>query len=275
MDYEDAINNQYGQKDLSDNILATLQKESLNTAELIKEALAPIEELHLRGSAATFELAQKVDLNEKMKVLDIGSGIGGPARKLASRFGCHVTGLDLSKEYCRAAEVINDHIGLRNKIKIQQGNALEMPFNDDAFDAAFLQHVLMNIEDKSRLFSQVSRILRPKGRLAINTVCFGIKSPVHYPVIWANSSDISFLLSADDLQILINESGFKQLSWNDDTKKVLEGIERARTKPRSDKPRPINPGLFVWDISTKWRNIVRNLKEERIVVIQAIFERNG
>ena len=252
MDYEDAINDQYGQRDLSDNILATLQKESLNTADLIKEALAPIEELHLRGSAATFELAQKVDLNEKMKVLDIGSGIGGPARKLASRFGCHVTGLDLSKEYCRAAEVINDHIGLRNKIKIQQGNA-----------------------DKSRLFSQVSRILRPKGRLAINTVCFGIKSPVHYPVIWANRSDISFLLSADDLQRLINESGFKQLSWNDDTKKVLEGIERARTKPRSDKPRPINPGLFVWDISTKWRNIVRNLKEERIVVIQAIFERNG
>ena len=275
MDYEDAINNQYGQKDLSDKILAALQKETLNTAELIKEAFAPIDELHLRGSAATLELAQKVKLNEKMKVLDVGSGIGGPARKLASGFGCHVTGLDLSKEYCQAAELINDHIGLRNKIKIQQGNALEMPFNDEVFDVAFIQHVLMNIENKGRLFSQISRVLRPKGCLAINTVCIGIKSPVHYPVIWANSPDISFLLSADDLQRLINESGFKQLSWKDDTKKILEGIERARTKPRSEKPRPISPGLFVLDISTKWRNIVRNLKEERIVVIQGIFERNG
>ena len=273
MDYEEAINNQYGQKGLSDIILATLQKERIDTAKLVKDAFAPIEELHLRGSAATFELAQKVELNEKMKVLDVGCGIGGPARKLASKFGCHVTGLDLSKEYCSAAEIINDHIGLRNKIEIQQGNALEMPFNDEVFDVAFIQHVLMNIENKNRLFSQISRVLRPKARLAINTVCTGATTPVNYPVIWANSPDISFLLSADDLQKLINESGFKRLSWNDDTRKVLEGIERARTTPRSDKPRPISPGLFVLDVSTKWRNIVRNLKEGRIAVIQGIFKK--
>lgn len=274
MDYEEAINNQYGQKDLSDKILATLQKEGINTAELVKNAFSPIEELHLRGSVVTFELAQKVGLNEKMKVLDVGCGIGGPARKLASKYGCHVTGLDLSKEYCRAAEIINDHIGLRDKIEIQQGNALKMSFNDEVFDVAFLQHVLMNIENKSRLFSQVSRVLRPKGRLAINTVCVGTSTPVLYPVIWANSPDISFLLSANDLQKCIINNGFKRISWNDDTKKVLEGIERARTTPRSDKPRPISPGLFVLDISTKWRNIVRNLKEGRITVIQGVFEKN-
>ena len=273
MDYEEAINNQYGQKDLSEKILATLQKEGINTAKSVNEALAPIDELHLRGSAATFELAQKVGLNEKMKVLDVGCGIGGPARKLASKFGCHVTGLDLSKEYCRAAEIINDHIGLRNEIKIQQGNALEMPFNDEVFDVAFIQHVLMNIENKNRLFSQISRVLSPKGRLVINTICTDTKTPVLYPVIWANSPDISFLLSAKDLHELIINSGFKQRSWNDDTKKVLEGIERARTAPRSDNPRPISPGLFVLDISTKWRNIVRNLKEGRITVIQGIFEK--
>ena len=273
MDYEEAINNQYGQKDLSDKILAAIQKEGINKAKLVNEAFAPIEELHLRGSAATFELAQKVDLNEKMKVLDVGCGIGGPARKLASKFGCHVTGLDLSKEYCRMAELINDHVGLRSKIDIQQGNALEMPFNDEIFDIVFIQHVLMNIENKSRLLSHISRVLRPKGRLAIYTVCAGATTPVHYPVIWANSSDISFLLSADDLQRLIIDSGFKQLSWNDDTKKIFEGIQSARSKPRSNKPRSISPNLFVMDISTKWRNIVRNLKEGRITVIQGIFEK--
>ena len=149
-----------------------------------------------------------------------------------------------------------------------------MPFNDEVFDVAFIQHVLMNIESKDRLFSQISRVLNPKGRLAINTVCAGSTTPVLYPVIWANSPDISFLLSADDLQKCINKSRFTQLSWNDDTKKVLEGIERARTTPRSYKPRPISPGLFVLDISTKWRNIVRNLKEGRITVIQGVFEKN-
>lgn len=273
MDYEEAINSQYGQKDLGNKILEKLQKEGITTAELTKNAFAPIDELHLRGSAATLELAQKVELNEKMKVLDIGCGIGGPARKLVSKFGCSVIGLDLSKEYCRAAEIINEHVGLNNKIEIQQGNALEMPFNDGVFDVAFIQHVLMNIENKSRLFSEVSRVLNPKGRLAINTVCVGTSTPVLYPVIWANSPDISFLLSANDLQKCIINNGFKRISWNDDTKKVLEGIERARTAPRSDNPRPISPGLFVLDISTKWRNIVRNLKEGRITVIQGIFEK--
>jgi cyclopropane fatty-acyl-phospholipid synthase-like methyltransferase len=274
MDYEEAINNQYGQKDLGNKILETIQKEGINTAELVKDAFAPIDELHLRGSAATLELAQKVKLNENMRVLDVGCGIGGPARNIVSKFGCHVTGLDLSKEYCRAAELINEYIGLSDKIEIQQGNALEMPFNDEVFDVAFIQHVLMNVEDKSLLFSQVSRILHPKGRVAVNTICTGATTPVHYPVIWANSPDISFLLSADDLQKCIKKSGFTQLSWNDDTNKVLEGIEHARTTPRSDKPQPISPGLFVSDVSTKWKNIVRNLKEGRITVIQGVFEKN-
>jgi ubiquinone/menaquinone biosynthesis C-methylase UbiE len=272
MDYEEAINVQYGQKNLVEKILATLQNEGIDTAELVKDAFAPIEELHLLGSVATLELAQKAGLNERMKVLDVGCGIGGPARNLASKFRCHVTGLDLSKEYCRAAEVINEYVGLSDKIEIQQGNALDMPFNDEIFDVVFMQHVLMNIDNKERLLYQIKRVLRPKGRLALFSVCAGLTTPIYYPVIWANNPDINFLLAADKLREIICNTGFKELIWTDETRKIIEGIEREREKPRSKKPRPISLGFIVTESSLKWKNIVLNLKEGRIIVIQGLFE---
>jgi len=274
LNYEEAINAQYGQSDLGKKILAILEGEGLDTARLTQDILAPIEELHLRGRSATIELAKEVGLNESMSVLDIGCGIGGPARTLASEFGCQVIGLELCEEYCHATEIINDRVGLSNKIEIRQGNALNMPFDNAIFDIVFIQHVLMNIENKKRLLSQTRRILRPKGRLALNTVCTGSITPIHFPVIWANNPDINFLLTPKELRQLISNSGFKELSWKDDTKKILEGIERVRSKSRSKIPRPINLSLIVSDPSTKWRNIVRNLKEGRIEVIQGIFEKN-
>jgi SAM-dependent methyltransferase len=272
MEYEEAINTQYGQKDLVEKILETLKNEGINTAENVRISFSPIEELHLLGSKVTLELAQKVDLNEKMRVLDVGCGIGGPARKIVSKFGCHVTGLDLSKEYCQAAKWINQYVGLNDMIEIKQGNALDMPFNDEIFDVVFLQHVLMNIFDKKRLFSQIKRVLHPQGRLALYTICAGEITPINYPVIWANTQDISFLLPALDLRKLINSIGFKEISWKDYTRKIIEVIDIQRTKNRPLKKPAINLGLLVMDPSLKWKNMVLNLKEGRIVVIQGIFE---
>ena len=274
MEYEEAINIQYGQKNLVDKILETLKSEGINTAEMIRNAFAPIDELHLLGNKATLELAQEVGLNEKMKILDVGCGIGGPARTLVSNFGCHVTGLDLSKEYCQAADLINKYVGLSDMIEIQQGNALEMPFSDAIFDVVFLQHVLMNIADKGRFFSQIKRVLRSKGRLALYTICEGDISPINYPVIWANSAEINFLLPAIKLRNFISSNGFKEISWKDHTEVIIKTIDFQRTKPRPEKKPPINLGLIVMEPSLKWKNLVLNLKEGRIVVIQGIFERN-
>jgi len=274
MNYEEAINAQYGKLDLGKKILAILERDNLDVAEFSKDILAPIEELHLHGRTATMELAKGVDLNENMRVLDVGCGIGGPARALASKFGCHITGLDLSKEYCHAAQIINERMGLNNNIEIQRGNALDMPFGNAIFDLVLMQHILMNIENKEHLFSQVNRVLSLKGRLAFYTICAGSITPIHFPVIWANSPDINFLLTARELRQLVSNHGFRELSWIDDTKKILDGIQQARNKPQ-----PKNPIRFdlissiVGDVSKKWKNIIRNLKEERIVVIQGIFEK--
>jgi SAM-dependent methyltransferase len=273
MEYEKAINDQYGQSELGTRILSILESKGIVEKNLIQEALAPIEELHLRGRRVTLELAQEVNLNSNMDVLDIGCGIGGSTRTIVSNFGCKVTGIDLSKEFCQAAKIINERIGYLNNIEIHQGNALDMPFNDNSFDVIFIQHVLMNIENKKQLFSEIYRLLRPQGRLALNTICEGSDTPIYFPVIWANTPSISFLLSPNKLRQLVKRNGFKELLWRDDTNKVLEEIQKRRTKPPSNNPRPITLDLIVSNTREKWKNIVRNLKEGRITVIQGVFER--
>ena len=274
MEYEEAINNQYGKSNLGAQILTTLKSKGFDTNKKIQDVLAPIEELHLRGRRATLELAHEVGLNENMKVLDVGCGIAGSSRTLVSNFGCNVTGIDLCEEFCRAAELINEHLGYSNNIDIQQGDALDMPFNSSSYDSVFIQHVLMNIENKKRLISEIFRLLRPKGRLALNTICAGSVNPIHFPVIWANNPSISFLCSPNELRQILVTSGFKELLWRDDTNRALEEIQTMRSKPSSNKPRPISLDLIVNDISRKFKNIIRNLKEGRIVVIQGVFERD-
>ncbi|GAH06914.1 unnamed protein product, partial [marine sediment metagenome] len=149
-------------------------------------------------------------LNENMKVLDVGCGIGGSSRTLVSNFGCNVTGIDLCEEFCRAAELINERLGYSNNIEIQQGDALDMPFNDNSYDIIFIQHVLMNIENKERLISEIFRLLRPKGSnlfFAIDTfgsypsvtqVCFGNGASV------AKTSPPPVPISSSDSDVLIN-----------------------------------------------------------------------
>ena len=149
-----------------------------------------------------------------------------------------------------------------------------MPFGDDSFDVIFIQHVLMNIENKAQVFSEVYRLLHPKGRLAINTICAGTLKPIYYPVIWANDSSISFLLSPEELREVINRSGFKEVIWRDNTKKVLEEIQMRRSKSSSNKPLPIKLEIIVPESRRKFRNMVSNLEEGRISVIQGVFERN-
>jgi len=272
LNYEEAINVQYGKSDLCKKVNAILDNRDIDIEKLSKDILAPIEELHLHGRAATMELANEVGLNEKMSVLDIGCGIGGPARTLASEFGCHITGIDLSKEYCNAAELINNKLGLNENIKIQQVNALDMPFDNAEFDVVFMQHVLMNIENKQQLFSQINRVLRPKGRFAHYTICAGSVVPIQFPVIWASNPDISFLLPPSELRQLISKNGFREISWKDYSTIILEGMQKERSKPD-----PISIDLL-FSISAnflpKIRNVIRNLKEKRMVVIQGIFECN-
>jgi ubiquinone/menaquinone biosynthesis C-methylase UbiE len=181
---ESRVAEHYGREDLFGAITAALRAAGKDVERLTVEDLAPFDELHVRGGQATEELGAGLALDEAMHVLDIGCGIGGPARRLAAASGCRVTGLDLSAEYCRAGTLLTERVGL-DRVSFRQGSALAMPFEDGAFDAAYSQHAAMNIPDKARVYGEIARVLEPGGRLGIYDLLQGPGGEVIYPTPWA------------------------------------------------------------------------------------------
>ncbi len=270
----EAINRHYGGADLATRLLAALEAAGLDTAALSLDDLAPFDQLHIRGRDATRELAQLAGLQNGMRVLDVGSGLGGAARTLASAFGCQVTGIDLTEEFCRAAEALTARTGLGGRVAFQHGDALEMPFDDGAFDVVWTIHATSHIQDKERLLGQMRRVLRPGGRLALYDTCTGPGGLPSFPSPGSSGPETYFSIPAEAYRRLIPAGGFAELSWADDTaggKEWFRSIMDARA--RGDAP---PPGFEVSrgpDWLQKLENGSRNIEDDRVVVIQALFER--
>src|SRR5262245_31902870 len=156
-----AVAKHYGRPGLADVILDALKAAGKDIDHLTPDDLAPVDEFHTRGRAATVELAQFLELNGSERILDVGCGIGGPSRYLAKTFGCRVVGVDLTPEFCRVATMLAERTGLSDKVQYRQGNALAMPFEDLSFDVVWSQNVVMNIADRNRLYWEIHRVLRP------------------------------------------------------------------------------------------------------------------
>ncbi|MBT7943747.1 MAG: class I SAM-dependent methyltransferase, partial [Alphaproteobacteria bacterium] len=167
MNFEQAVTQHYGDTDLISRIFDGLEASGANLDQLTPEDLAPVDEFHLGGRAATAHAVAKLPINKDSHVLEIGCGIGGSARFIASEIGCRVTGIDLTPEYVSAAQILNNRIGLGNQVTYEIGSALDMPFEATTFDAATTFHVAMNIADRDTLYSEIARVLRPNGILCL------------------------------------------------------------------------------------------------------------
>src|SRR5262245_13092077 len=203
-----AITEHYGRADLGAVILAALDAAGKDIDHLEPDDLAPIDELHSRGREATTDLARLLALKGDETVLDVGCGIGGPSRYLAKTYGCRVTGLDLTPEFCRVAAMLAERTGLAGKVGYRQGDALAMPFADESFDVVWSQSVAMNIADRDRLYNEIRRVLKPDGRYAFSDVVDGGGGPPYFPVPWARDSSISFLLTAQATRANLEAAGF-------------------------------------------------------------------
>lgn len=264
----------YSSPDLATAILTALGGAGIDCDHLDAEALAPVDEFHTGGRRATLRLARQLDLDGTMQVLDVGSGIGGASRCLAAEFGCRVTGIDLCEEYCRTASMLAERLGLDDQVTYCHGDALQMPFEDASFDVLWTQHAAMNIRDKAGLYAEMLRVLKPGGTLAIYDVLAGDSSPLHFPVPWACQPDMSHLVSSHGLQNVLEDLGFEILVWNDVT-------ESGRSWLRSMGKRVTEQGLpqlgihllLGEDFWLMAQNQVRNLEENRTVLIEAIVKR--
>lgn len=267
----EAIQTHYTRADLGDVILAALEQAGKNVNHLSPEDLAPIDEFHIRGRAATLELAQAAGLNATKRVLDVGSGVGGTSRCLAKEFGCRVTGIDLTEEYCRAAEMLSAKTGLAHLVDFRQGDATNLPFDDCTFDVVWTEHVAMNIPDKTRLYREMHRVLTPGGTLAIYDVLAGPSGPVLFPVPWARTPDTSFLVEPDDLRKLLAQAGFTVTDWSDTTEAARAWFVSLAEKIRKEGfPSLGFHVLLGTDFQAMAQNQGRNLQEGRIVLGQVV-----
>ena len=266
-DYTALLNAHYGRSNLAESILDSLEAAGVAAGRISTDILALFDELHAGGRIATRALAELAGLRSGMKVLDVGSGVGGPARTLAHEYGCFVTGLDITDEFVKAARLLSDMVQLEGHVSFQTGNALELPFADESFDVVWSQNTLMNIEDKEAAVKEASRVVRKEGVLVIETILAGAGAGLKYPTFWANRSDISFLINADAFRSIMSDAGLLELNWVDVTPQVIEGA-RKQHKTRL----PLGLEVIYEDVPVKGRNTMSGFEQGQIIDVYAVYQ---
>jgi len=246
-------------------ISSALDAAGVDRASLQPAHLAAVDEFHIRGRRATLEIMEKLALTPHSHVLDLGSGLGGPARTLAELSGCTVTGIDLTPEFCQVATALSEWTGLSDLTSFQVGDATATGLPDDSVDAAMTVHVAMNIPDKRALYAEAFRVLRPGGTFVVYDVLQGEGGEVHYPVPWAADPSTSFPATLDDMRGLLPAAGFDVVSEVDSSDESLAWFQHMRAKIQREGPPPVTFATFLGDsFAQMTANQVANLAERRI-----------
>ncbi len=238
MEIEQQVAAHYAKADLEAKLVASLADYGLDVARLKAADLAPVDEFHIGGLEASQALADQLTVEPGQRLLDVGSGIGGPARFFAERFGCRVTGIDLTPDFVVAATGLTARVGLAERVTFHQASALAMPFADGSFDHATLLHVGMNIADKSALMAEVGRVLRPGGSFAVYEVMRLKPGELTFPVPWASAPDASFLAGMEGYRQALSSAGFEIVAERERLAFAIDFFERLRAKLASGKAGP-------------------------------------
>jgi ubiquinone/menaquinone biosynthesis C-methylase UbiE len=250
-------------------------REGKAPSDLTLDDMSVIDEFHIGGRQASEEFLDQLQLEERSLVLDVGCGLGGPARFVASRFGCLVSGIDLTQEYVDTGNVLSNWVGLDKKVILQQGSAMALPFPDGQFDAAYMMHVGMNIADKKSLFSEVFNVLKPGGIFGIYDVMQVGSGEMEYPAPWAASENTSALASPQDYRTGLKEAGFNILATRERGDFAVEFFENIKRRMTEMTEEPLL-GLHVLmgkDAKAKVANVLTSIKEGSIAPVELIAQR--
>lgn len=265
-----AVAHHYAGPELAERILSAAAAAGI--AEITPAALAPADEFHTGGLPATRELASLGQLQRGWRVLDIGSGLGGPSRVLASEFGCDVTGIDITPEFVRSAQVLTGRCGLTESVRFELGDALAMPFPDASFDCAWTQHVVMNVEDRRGLYREAHRVLKPGGILVFFDILKGDGRELDFPLPWAGDPSISFVYTPTETRSFLEGAGFRERIWEDVTGRYL-GIISSQAAAQSASPLSLRL-VMGDDMPAKMMRARDAVADGRLVYARAVFERD-
>jgi len=263
----------YDGPEVVDDLIDTLRGTGLDPDALDIDALAPLDEFHARGRAATVALAELAGVRPGERVLDVGAGIGGPARVLAARRDARVTALDATSRFCTISARLTRGAGLSRRVRVVCGDALNLPFADATFDLSWTQAVAQNIADKERLIAELARVVVPGGRVAMFEIVAGPGGPIEFPVPWADRPDQSWLVPADELRRLLDSRPLEVVHWLHG-QAALEAIGAADASvvpPGSD--RGIGLHLLMPDYEARMATMLRNVAQQRVGLVLAVARR--
>ena len=268
----ETINTHYTHGNLLAAIEAALRQSGKSLTGLTVDDLGPVDEFHIGGRPATARLLRQLEVGAGDSVLDVGCGLGGSARCAALLLGCQVTGIDLTGEYVATGNVLCDWVGLGDQVNLQQGSALELPFPDASFAAAYMIHVGMNIPDKQALFAGLRRVIRPGGRLAVYDVMQMTDGAIEFPMPWATNGAMSYVGTPADYEAALAAAGFDVLAVNNRQPEALVAFDQQSAQNQANGGPPLL-GLHVLVGETtvpKFRNMVAGVRAGVIAPVEIV-----
>ncbi len=259
-----AVETYYRAQGLAERIFTALAREGRDLASLTPEILAPYDEFHVGGMAATYRVAGRLDLGPTSRLLDIGCGAGGPARAVAAEYGCHVTGIDLTGDFITAGDRLSAACGMRSQVTLHQASALEMPFEEASFDRAMMLHVGMNIAEKHALMTEAARVLTTDGLFCVYDMMRTGDGEITFPLPWASDASVSAVATADAYIAAAADAGFNLLDRHDGTKAAQIFIDHVMTtKPA---PAPDMP-------ADRFRNLAGHIEAGTLAPTELVFRK--
>ncbi|WP_207510858.1 class I SAM-dependent methyltransferase [Longitalea luteola] len=274
MTTEKAIANHYACPHLYESIMEALGNAGIKPHQVTRQDLSPIDEFHVRGQEVSRELAAAAGLQPGMRILDAGCGLGGACRLLAAEYNCEVTGIDITGDYIRTAQQLSALTGLQHLTRFVEGSVLSLPFNNNSFDVVWTQHVQMNIADKQAFYAEIARVLVPGGRFIYYDILGRDQMPVLFPVPWASNAALSFLVSPQQLQHLLQQAGLQRIQVRDETAKGIAFFNTLMNRITEKGLPALGLHLLMGPTAPdKLNNLRTNLIQGNIVLESGVYQK--
>lgn len=271
MDLKHKVQDHYYRKNLYDIILNGLKEQNIALDQVKRKDIQGVDEFHVRGAQVSAKIAEYADIRAA-KLLDVGCGLGGPARMLRDVYDCEVVGIDICQEFVETARKLSELVKMRDKISFFHADATDMPFEPETFDAVWTQHVQMNIEDKYRLYNEIRRVLKKDGTFIHYEILSKGANKLDYPVPWADTDEISYLSTKEELERILHETGLLKIKTEDETEEGIIFFENLLANVRKNGPPKIGLNLLMGEKTiVKINNLLSGLKNGAIELQSGIF----
>jgi SAM-dependent methyltransferase len=271
MQNEHAIADHWAKGDVYALILSALEKAGKSLERLTVDDLAPVDHFHARGLPATIDLADRMPVEPHHHILDIGCGLGGPARYFVTRFRCKVTGLDVTPAFVEAANRLTALLGMTRQVTIEHGDGQHLPYADNTFDGAYTQHVTMNVPDRRKFFDEAYRVLKPGAFFALTEHGLGPTGNPHHPVPWSTDGSGEYLMRPSETRAFLDAAGFQDIVLEETGDKYLAAYKRAMELAAQGALPPLGIHILLGESAPqKICNAARNIEEGRTNPVQVL-----